>query len=398
MKSGTTGFVPQRLSWGREARGLTATELADLIGVTRQSISAYEKGRQTPSPIVLTHISEKLDIPKHFFLKKIHTHDKEPVFFRSLSAATKRARIRSERRLEWLDEILDYLSQFVDLLQVNIPNFDIGKDPSNISLEEIENTAIKCRYDWGLGTGPISNTVRLLENNGVIVSRQKLDAPKLDAFSKWNAYHLMPIVILGADKQSAVRSRLDAAHELGHLVLHRSIEKLGSFIKIIEDQAFRFASAFLLPAETFTQDFNFPNLDTLWILKEKWKVSIGAMIIRCRELNIIDENRAVRLWINYNQRGWRKEEPLDDTIPIEEPVFIRRCIELLIEKKVRSREDILTELGLADSDVEDLTGLPSGYFRQYNTNIEPLPRLRQAKNSNSKRAKGSIIPFPDKKK
>lgn len=398
MRPGTTGFVPQRLLAAREARGLTATELADLTGVTRQSISAYEKGKQTPSPMVLTRISEKLNLPSAFFLKRPYQRDQNPISFRSLSAATKRARIRAEMRLDWLKETIDYLSQFVDLLPVNVPNFDVGKDPSVLSLEEIEDIAAKCRREFGLGDGPISNMVRLLENHGVIVTRQELNAPKLDAFSKWFSSNGVPIVVLGADKHSAVRSRLDAAHELGHLVLHCSVRKMGAFIKIVEAQAFRFASAFLLPAETFTRDFGFPSLDTLWMLKSKWKVSIGAMVKRCQELGIIDEDHATRLWINYNRRGWKKKEPLDDTLPVEEPVFIRRCIELIVREKVQSREDILTGLSLTDSDVEDLTGLPRGYFRRGTSGVEPLPRLRKPKSSKVDHHNGSVVQFTRKKR
>ncbi len=50
MGFGVSTFVPQRLTEAREARGLTVTQLADIIGVTKQSVSAYEKGKQIPSP------------------------------------------------------------------------------------------------------------------------------------------------------------------------------------------------------------------------------------------------------------------------------------------------------------------------------------------------------------
>jgi len=53
----------------------------------------------------------------------------------------------------------------------------------------------------------------------------------------------------------------------------------------------------------------------LYSLKPKWKVSIGVMIKRLENLDIISEDEAKRLWINYNRRGWRREEPLDNDIP-----------------------------------------------------------------------------------
>ena len=61
MRPSAKGFNPQRLTEAREARGFTATELADLTGVTRQSISAYENNKQAPSPFMLTKLSVALD-------------------------------------------------------------------------------------------------------------------------------------------------------------------------------------------------------------------------------------------------------------------------------------------------------------------------------------------------
>jgi Zn-dependent peptidase ImmA (M78 family) len=42
-------------------------------------------------------------------------------------------------------------------------------------------------------------------------------------WSVWDDYTRRPLLILGADKESAARSRLDAAHELAHLVIHRNV-------------------------------------------------------------------------------------------------------------------------------------------------------------------------------
>lgn len=396
MGARTPGFIQERLTEAREARGMTITGLADLVGLSKQSISAYEKGKQTPSPEVLDRISKQLNFPSYFFLKKMNEQDQSPIFFRSLSAATKRSRLKAERQIVWLADIVDYISNFVDMLPVNIPNFDIGKNPEKVPIDEFEELAMKCRQEWGLGNGPISNVVRLLENHGIIVTRLDIEAASLDAFSKWFLHNRLPIIVLGADKDSAVRSKLDAVHELAHLVSHRSLQKIGSCFKTIEEQAFRFASAFLMPADTFLNDFGFPNIETLLVLKDKWKVSIAAMIMRCKNLNIISESQATKLWIAYNHRGFRKREPLDDKIPIEQPVFIRRCIELLINEKIQSPEDISNALSLPQSDIEKLACLPHGYLGHHNA-TEIMPQLRHSHNSEQNPSSGKVIPFMRKK-
>ena len=196
MRFRSMSFVPERLVEAREARGLNATELSELAGVSRQSISAYEKGRQSPSPDTLRRLAEELNLRTDFFLRPPRETGLPQVFFRSFSVATNRARLRAQRRLCWLEDVISYLAQYLDLLDVRLPDFDLGSDPNSLSLESIEEIARKCRRAWGLGDGPISHVVRLLENNGAIVTRQDLDTRHLDAFSRWSAPSKRPIVVL----------------------------------------------------------------------------------------------------------------------------------------------------------------------------------------------------------
>src|SRR6185295_3695781 len=107
--------------------------------------------------------------------------------------------------------------------------------------------------------GAISNVTWLLENNGAIITRTCLEANTLDAFSEWQTPEGTPYFILGADKNVAVRSRFDIAHELGHIILHRNVEAVciarQADHKLLEQQANRFAGAFLLPEHSFMSDF-----------------------------------------------------------------------------------------------------------------------------------------------
>jgi Zn-dependent peptidase ImmA (M78 family) len=207
-----------------------------------------------------------------------------------------------------------------------------------------------------------------------------LDANKLDAFSTWDDYTGRPLLVLSEDKQSAVRSRLDAAHELAHLVLHRNVPKELLLHKptfdAMEQQANRFAGAFLLPARTFTRDFALPTLNALKALKLKWKVSIGLMIKRAAELELISEEQATRLWVNRSRQKWSKREPYDDEMEPEQPVLLARSIRLLVESDVLSPAEIRDEMALPTDDIETLAGLPLGYLSQpVGESVDPEPRL-----------------------
>lgn len=381
MSVGATNFKGKRLTQARQARGITQTSLADMINVSRAAISQYEKGQRFPSSDVLNKIANTLNFPMHFFLLSDGSRVSTPIFFRSMSSATKTARLRATWRYEWLLNIVRYLKEFVTLPNVNFPRFDhIPAEVASISDEVIEDIADRTRKHWGLGFGPISNVTWLLENNGAIVVRQKLGARTLDAFSNWNEDDMpTPYFILGEEKISAVRSRFDAAHELGHIILHYHVDentlRNSSTFKLIEKQANHFASAFLLPEQTFSKEVLFaPNLEMLVPLKSKWRVSISAMVKRLRHLRLISHEREQRLFINISRRHWRTKEPLDDELEIEKPRIIQKVFDLLGKKNIINQQSLTVNLALNIEDIERAVGL-QGYFRNEFATTIKFPRI-----------------------
>lgn len=363
---GTPGFVGARLTQAREARGLSAVALAELVGVQGPSISNYEHGRQTPSPEMMDRILEALKVPYPFLLRPIPPERNDTLWYRSMSSATKLARARAAARHAWLREILDYLSQYLNFPELNLPEFELPSDPHQITSEMIEDIAWQCRVFWKLGSSPISDIVLLLENNGIVATRGSLSAETLDAYSQCPRDFKHPIIFLGDDKASAVRSRHDASHELGHIVLHRQINvatlRNPAQFKLIEEQAHRFASAFNLPATGFAEQLWTPTLDAFLALKPHWKVSIGAMIVRCRQLQILTEEQARRSWINMSRRGWRVCEPLDDRLVPERPRLLRRCFELLVKERIKTPDQIVADLTMNPHDIESLACLDVGFL------------------------------------
>ncbi|MCA1594757.1 MAG: ImmA/IrrE family metallo-endopeptidase [Acidobacteria bacterium] len=180
---------------------------------------------------------------------------------------------------------------------------------------------------------------------------------------------------------SAVRSRHDASHELGHLILHRNVDvkniRNSALFKLIETQAHRFAAAFNLPAKGFSDQLWAPTLDAFLALKPHWKVSIAGMIKRCEQLGILSEEQGRRSWINMNRRGWRTEEPLDSRIVAEKPRLLRRCFELLVDEGIKSQEQIVSDLALNARDIEALACLDSGYLSSDNKRVATMPQLKE---------------------
>lgn len=357
------GFVGARLTEARKARGISATDLADLVGVSVQSISKYENERQSPKLDVVHTLASTLKFSHEFFLRPVPVRDERPIFWRARLSAPPIARDRAEVRLEWMKELVDYLATFFDLPSLNIPTFDFSEDSFGNS-DVVERIAREIREFWEIRSGPMPDTVELLESNGLLVSRIHVRADKLDAFSQWSDRFGIPFVVLSRDKASACRQRFDVLHELVHITCHANIPQRRlndrAFYKAVEKQADQIASAILLPEAEFTGELYAPSLDGFLTLKERWGVSVAAMIMRSKQLDLIDDDEARRLWINYNRRGWRTGEPLDGRLESEEPQLIRRSFELLMEEGVQSASEILKALPFPVADVEELADLEPG--------------------------------------
>lgn len=368
MRAGVTGFLPDRLLQARLSRGLTQTALSTMIGRSSPSISKWERGEQAPEPEALDKLSAQLAIPAPWFLRPLAQYGERVCFYRSNASVTKDAQLTARIRLQWLNEISMTLQTWIDWPTVNVPHLD-ERDHKSISDVDIESIASECRRVWNLGLGPISDVVLALENAGVICVREELGFVNMDGASRWFESDDRPYVYLSSDKANGVRSRFDAAHELGHLVLHRFLDSI-EFNKRyadIERQAHLFAGAFLLPAESFAAEVLRPSLETFLTLKPRWKVSIAAMIMRCKQLNIIDDEYTTRLWKNYSARGWRRGEPHDEKIVFEPIRLLPRAVNLLISQGGVNRETLALAFGLGARDCEQLCSLPEGFFEKRST-------------------------------
>jgi len=362
-------LVVSRLKDARVAACLNQSELAVAVGITRQAISAYEQGEKSPEPETLERIASHLGQPISYFSAEDRPVFGEfsSMFFRSVGSPKKRRNMACFVISKWFVQVTTYLDSFVNFPVVRVPQVSPQASGGRYEPEEIEQAAEVCRKQWGLGLGPIANMVSLLEANGVTVCRCGVERESVEAFSFWNGNR--PFVVLASEKESAARSRFDAAHELGHLVLHRWVgaEELEDpkKLKLIEREADRFASAFLLPRHSFPAEIFTTRLDAFVALKKRWKVSIAAMVYRCKQLAIFDEDQVTNLYKQLSARRWRSREPLDSLetgLPLEQPRLLKRAVEMLIAAGKKIPDQLTADLRLAHHLIVDLCNLPGEFF------------------------------------
>ena len=370
------GFQNVRLSQVLAARRLTQVQLAAMVEVSPATISKWRAGTQAPERDALERLAGVVNVTPEWFTRAPGAKLSLPLF-RSNASAHVAARAMLEARLEWAQDVAAALMEYVDYPVVNLPSRDYT-DPEEITNEDIEKAASECRDLWRLGRSAIQDLALAVEGAGVIVVREETGIAQIEGLSAWSEVLGRPLILLSADKNNGYRSRFDLAHEVGHLILHRHIQRTtdNARHKLMEAQAHRFAGAFLLPAETFASDVHVPpTLDDLLLLKRRWGVSAAAIIMRLKALEWLDEDGALMLFKRRSARWGAKSEPGDEDRRPEHPRLLRRTIDLLVEEKVMPLEAIPRHIGLAAGDVEALAGLPEGYF-QGKTNVVEFARLK----------------------
>lgn len=319
-------FDRHQLTLARQSLGLKKTDLAHSIEKSAASITQFENGDARPSPAVLASIALKLGFPLAFFTTEANEWDDDVhstvAFFRSLRSTPLSERQRAVARARIFYRLSRTLERLVDLPPVDIPivpPIEIDADR-----ERVEEIAALVRKGWGVPKGPIGNVVRLLEAHGVLVMRHEFESHRVDAFSK--RFPGRPVVVLGDDKGDAARSRFDAAHELGHLVLHAD-EDPGN--ARLERQANQFASAFLMPANEISHELpTRADWAALARLKRLWGVSIAALLYRSRDLGRMSPTAYQRAVAKMSALGWRTAEPAP--LPeVESPVLLSKAMSVL---------------------------------------------------------------------
>lgn len=394
-RGGIQGFQQDRLSQILAARRLTQAQLASMVGVSPATISKWRAGTQAPERDALDRLAGVVNVSPEWFTRPTTEKVSLPLF-RSNASAHVAARAMLEARLEWAQDIAVALMEFVDYPDLNLPVRRFA-EPEEITDEDIEMAACECRDLWRLGRVAVQDLALAAEGAGVILIREETGIAQIEGLSAWSRALERPLIMLSADKDNGYRSRFDLAHELGHLVLHRYIQRTTDRDRhqLMEKQAHQFAGAFLLPAETFACEIRMPvTLDDLLLIKRRWGVSVAAIMMRLHALGLIDEDAKLALFKRRSARWGGKSEPGDGDRKPEQPRLLRRTIDLLANENVMPLDAIPRHIGLAAYDIEKLAGLPEGYFQGKN-NVVQLARLRAVTASPEERGKqeSNVLPF-----
>lgn len=402
---------PYRLRAARIKAGLSLEDLAQKLGgmVSRQALAKYEKGLISPSPRVLSHLLQVLEIPpsieaynyafgpsrKEIFLKKESLSYPEGEKTQEFLKAEKSAplaeksswlfmKIPSDRAKKLISEASFKLSSLRGPEQEMTVRPEPRLSSKQLLALKTKLAEMMAKYLWLekllrmeiIFESPFKGKVNICLQKaadvekaaeklrdhwnlgiGVVVNLLafledqgikifKIEGPE-EFESLCGFYSGHPFIALRGD-MPVDRIRFKTSYELAHLLfgLAESPEQLKLYS--------HFAGAFLLPAKKLEEYF-LPvgrkiALSELIEIKLRYGVSIQATMHRALDLGLVTERRFRSFRELMAEKGWLRHEPVDYRGE-ESPVRFRRLLHYAVSSGIL---DLKTAAFLAEMKPEEL--------------------------------------------
>lgn len=343
-------IVSQKIRQGRILNAMSLQKLADLIGVSKQMLSKYEKGISMPSSKTFILLAKSLNVKLDYFFtpSSIELGD---VNFR------KRSTFSAKKVKSLKEHIKNQLSNYLEI--ENILNIDNSfENPLNKkkvqSLEDIENVVKELRKDWEIGFDPIHNIIQILEDKEIKVIEIDELQNNFDGLASI-VNERYPVIVVNRNF-NVERKRFTLLHELGHLLL--DLPECDT--KFEEHICNRFASEFLFPKAMVLKEFGEGrasiSFKELTEVQRKYGISIRAIIYRLKDCNILSENRVAEFYkrLNFDSRLKREVDAERFQTPeisnrFEQLVYRAFSQELISSSKAASLLNINTNEVLENS-------------------------------------------------
>ena len=307
--------VGRKLRLARKKQEMTQEEAAHVIGASRTTMVAIEKGERKirPDELLNLAIAYEQDISVFLELSRAETLFADPQF---------RGPSRLDSKIDavievWIEELRSLSYSYFELERLldapPVKKYPIEYRIGMLRPDELgQQIALEERQRLGLGDGPIPDLRRLLARE---VGLRIYGLPIKP--NKYSAIYLYSGKIGGCiafnSKQPVTRSRFTLAHEYGHFLTSRSKDNVYRYSERskIERIADRFAVHFLMPASGIIRRFkdiqNHKRKFTPYDLVDMahyFGVSVEALSYRLEDLRLIGTG----ILENVRDRGFKVSE------------------------------------------------------------------------------------------
>ena len=241
---------------------------------------------------------------------------------------------------QWLEAYRRLDEEFNSLRRKR--NFEIAADGTGSEAANVVREHLELKEN-----DPIISVVEVMELAGIRVMETTTKLA-IDAIAARLGEE--DVVVLNSNVPND-RSRMNAAHELGHVLFRDYANPKPLNHKFLEKRAFEFASCFLLTKHMLRSAFQGKSMVRLVQFKERFGISLAAMTYRAEVEGILSKNQAKKLWIEFSKRGWRRDEP--GHVKRERATRFEQILESAIPKK-----------NLTWQQVSKITGIREDQLRQ----------------------------------
>lgn len=291
--------IGRNLRLSREAAKISQGDFADMLGVSRQTLSAIENGKVAPDGTRLLSASRIVGCPISDFFRA--EEEEVGLLFRAAEHVVPSTPVRA--KFQRLSRAYRELEEVVGVSESSIapPEYSYYPDTWSRSAQFAYQVAEYERERLGLGSRePVDNLFKLLEENGVRIMFEKIEQDGISGISGYSR-RSGPCILVN-DNDTLERNIFTVAHELGHLLMHRYLYQPGASNAVapktdtdIEKMAHQFAGAFLVPEhglrEVIAKNLGKQNisLEDIVFLKKNFRVSAEVILRRLSALGICSD-------------------------------------------------------------------------------------------------------------
>ncbi len=290
-----------RLREQRMALGVTVQQLAQQLGVNRNTIMNYESGKTEPSVNDLVRLAATLGCDLTVLLPGMPRAQVPRFAFRAHKVLSTDPHIKATAR-RYLRAYMEVEEILGTTLAFHLPQYQLTEDAPQLE-RRIEGLANRVRKSCGIRDGGPDNIVAVLENLGVRCLFFHYDGRGLDGLSTFQDE--MCLMMLRVRDTGIERTISSAAHELGHLVMHQHMfteepTEEGAE-RNYEKEAQLFAGYFLVPSDALLEVweeeglYRLPPVHALLLLKHVFRVSFWLLYERVQQAGLVPPNEYPRL-------------------------------------------------------------------------------------------------------
>jgi len=337
--------LARRLREARREVGIstrTASQrLPKKIAVSHVTIASYEKGLTTPPINVLGAMAALYQRPINWFLENRETLS--GFRYRNLHA---RVPLSDQRQFEAIaGKWAEAYFALENHLKIHRPKRTMARmereDLSPEKLAEMVRTEHLNLDD----NQPISNVVSVLES----FSAWALEIKASFGVDSAAARHGDEFVMVINPEVASDCIRMNAAHELAHVLYADCKQSFDWSDDEVEQRAYLFAAPLLLPESQLKEAFVGKSFLKLIQYKEKFGISLAAMIYMAEKARIINSSVARWLCAEMIKRGWRQNEP--GYVWRDRAIGFEMMLESAIQMKILTWEEAERVTGIRESEL-----------------------------------------------